>query len=769
MSTNEEHLIKRLLVTFKTEASEHIRAIASGLIELEKVPTNREQVAILDTIFRSAHNLKGAARAVNVLEIEKVCQSLESVFAAFRRRESVPTPAVFDLLHQVVTALGQLLKSKETGSLISTMPQVTELVVSLETALTQLMPPTEGKPILSSLPSSTFVPENQQTNPRESLVTANTIRVSIAKLDSMFLQAEQLLSAKVATRQSAAGLRRIQFRSSEWKKNWAKLRIDVRRLQLPLQHGKGSNGLSSADPHLLRVAQFLEWNLEFVESLHAELLGLAKAAEHDQRSVATMVDDLLDEMKKVMMMPFSTLLDLFPSFIRELSREQGKEVDLVIHGGEVEMDRGILEEMKDPLIHLVRNCLDHGVETPGVRVEQGKPSCGRIVIELSAINGSHVEILIADDGAGIDAANVKAAALNLGLLSPEKEKLLIDKDALPLIFESGVSTSPTISVISGRGLGLAIVKEKVAKLDGVLRVETERCVGTSFRIILPLTRSRFHGLVTRVQKYLFIVPTRNVERVERVRKDEIKTVENRETIALDGKTLSLARLDRILDLPPNASTDTTDLSDAFVSVAVLASSNQRIAFLVDEILDEREILVRPLGKQLVRVRNIAGATILGGNKIVPILNVPDLISSAARASAASLARHAPLVKLVKAKKKWVLVAEDSITSRNLLKNILEASGYQVETAIDGIDAFTKLRSGNFDLIVSDVEMPRMNGFELTTKIRADKRFADFPVVLVTAADSRAAREHGIDVGANAYIAKSSFEQSNLLEVIQRLI
>ena len=425
----------------------------------------------------------------------------------------------------------------------------------------------------------------------------------------MLLRAEQLLSTKVAASQSAAGVRRLQSRFSEWKKNWAKLRIDVRRFQQALKHREGSNGLSSADSHFPPVAQFLEWNLEFIESLHAELTELAKAAEHNQRSVAAIVDDFLDEMRKVVMMPFSTLLDLFPPFVRELSREQGKEVDLIVRGGEVEMDRRILEEMKDPLIHFVRNCLDHGLETPGVRAKRGKPPCGRIVIELSPLNGSHVELLIADDGAGIDTANVKAAALKLGLLSPEKEEMLINKNALPFIFESGVSTSPTISAISGRGLGLAIVKEKVQKLNGVLSVETEWGAGTSFRIILPLTLSRFHGLVVRVQKHLFIVPTRNVERVTRVRKEEIKTVENRETIVFDGKTLSLARLDNVLGLPPNANTAATDQSEVFLPVAVLTFANQRIAFLVDEILDQQEVLVKSLGKQLARVRNIAGATI----------------------------------------------------------------------------------------------------------------------------------------------------------------
>jgi two-component system chemotaxis sensor kinase CheA len=767
MPTNEENLLKRLLATFKAEAREHIQAMASGLVELEKAPTGEAQAGILDAIFRSAHSLKGAARTVNVTEIERVCQALESVFDALKRREFKPTAALFDLLYKVVTGLGQLLHSRETGLSVSPMPHVAELVGSLENALTQIASPGPGKPL--PVPPSAPVPDVLQAGSRENPGIADTIRVSTAKLDALQLRAEELLLAKVAASQRAAALRRLQSRPSEWKKNWTKLRVDVRKLQQSLERAEDNNSLSFASPHLPRIAQFLEWNLEFIESLDAELTDLAKTAEHDERSVVVMVDDLLDEMREVVMLPFSTLLDVFPLFVRELSREQGKEVDLVIRGGEVEIDRRVLEEMKDPLVHLVRNCLDHGLEMPGVRAGRGKPPCGKIVIDLLPKNGSHVELLIADDGAGIDAENVKAAALKLGLLTPDKEEMLTYRDALPFIFESGVSTSPVITNISGRGLGLAIVKEKVEKLEGALSVETVRGEGTSFRIILPLTLSRFHGIVVRVQKHLFIVPTRNVERVARVRKEEIKTVENREAITLNGKTLSLARMSEALELPPNASAPATDQSEAFLPALVLASANQRIVFLIDEVLEEREILAKTLGKQLAHVRNIASATILGGSKVVPILNVPELMKSAVRAGATAVAGPALPVKTAGGRKKSVLLAEDSITSRALLKNILEAAGYQVETAVDGIDAFTKLRSADFDLLVSDVEMPRMSGFALTSKIRAEKKFADFPVILVTSADSRAGRERGIDVGANAYIAKSSFDQNNLLEVIRRLI
>jgi two-component system chemotaxis sensor kinase CheA len=310
------------------------------------------------------------------------------------------------------------------------------------------------------------------------------------------------------------------------------------------------------------------------------------------------------------------------------------------------------------------------------------------------------------------------------------------------------------------------VKEKVEKLRGSLSVETEAGRGTTFRIILPLTLARFRGTLVRAGEHLFVLPTSNVERVMRIRSEDIKTVENRETVVLGGHALSLVPLATALALTHPAGTRDEPTVQAAV---VLVSGNQRIAFAIDEVLGEQEVLVKSLGKQLVRVRNIAGATILGSGRVVPILNVADVMKSAVRASATRVAVPAATGTDIADRKKSVLVAEDSITSRILLKNILETAGYQVETAVDGIDAFTKLRSGAFDVLVSDVEMPRLNGFGLTSRVRADKTIAELPVILVTALDSREDREQGIDVGANAYIVKGSFDQNNLLQVIGRLI
>ncbi|MDD5036400.1 MAG: response regulator, partial [Methylococcaceae bacterium] len=321
----------------------------------------------------------------------------------------------------------------------------------------------------------------------------------------------------------------------------------------------------------------------------------------------------------------------------------------------------------------------------------------------------------------------------------------------------------TVTDISGRGLGLAIVQEKVVKLNGTLTFDSRPNAGTTFRLVLPLTLATFRGVVIRCGEYPFIVPTVNVDRVLRIDRNQVKTVENCKTIRIRNELVALVKLAEVLELRAKPVAEAA----AKMQVIVIGGGSGRIAFEVDEILNEQEVLVKPLGKQLTRVRNISGATILGTGQVAPILNVSDLLTSAMHWSTASIPRQT--IEKIEEEAKSLLVVEDSITTRTLLKNILEASGYDVGTAVDGLDALTQLRERSFDLVVSDVMMPRLNGFELTAKIREDKRLTEIPVVLVTAQESLEDRERGIEVGANAYIVKSSFDQSNLLETIRRLV
>jgi two-component system chemotaxis sensor kinase CheA len=589
----------------------------------------------------------------------------------------------------------------------------------------------------------------------------------LSKIDSLLRQAEEFIPSKATAVQRIAELREIGASLASREREWKRVRPQTRIVPKSIIGEHRSNGESrstnghGANPsQIAKVLAFLDQHQSSLRAVENKLTVLAKHLENDRLVLDRRVDDFVEDMKRISMVPFSTLLESFPKLVRDLCRDCRKEADLTIAGSDIEADRRVLEEMKDPLIHLVRNCVDHGIETPKQREARGKPARATITIAICPKSADKVEIVVADDGAGVDIQKVRAVALKLGVISPEDTQQMDDQQSALLVFKSGVSTSPMITEVSGRGLGLAIVREKVEKVGGSVSVETQMGIGTTFRLLLPLTLARFRGVLVRAGENLFVLPTHSVQRVFRLGQDEIKSAENRETIQVDGRVASAVRLSDVLQVGRgNMAPD----PKRKVPVLLLAWAGDEIAFLVDEILDEREVLVKSLGRQMPRVHNIAGATLLETGKVLPVLNVADLMRSAIGMTPVTTRHEAESVP------KSILVAEDSITARTLLKNILQSAGYRVKTAVDGAEALGFLAGESFDLVVSDVEMPRMSGFDLTAKIRADKRLHSLPLVLVTALESRQDRERGADVGANAYIVKSSFDQGNLLEVVRRLI
>jgi two-component system chemotaxis sensor kinase CheA len=763
MEEKNSAFLERLLSTFKVEAEEHLKLATSGMLELEKTSATERQMTIVENIFREVHSLKGAARAVNMADVETLCQSLESVFAAWKRKEISPTPELFDFFHQAVDHLSFLITPAGDDRAPAAKLQIWELADSLEKARQQPLPTIhenerQKDPAQSRSPQSEPFPAPLE----EKALPPETVRIATAKLDAAFLKTEELLSVRLATAQHAAELREINAELGRWKRQWSRIQPEIGTMRRNL--GKtASDGASNG--YFTKLSEFLDWNLQVFTGLEGKVKALEKSAQQDHRVLGGMVDDLLIDMKKVLILPFGSILETFPRLVRNLSRDQAKDVELVIEGGEIEIDRRILEEIKDPLIHLIRNCIDHGIEKPEERTRTNKPPRGMVRIAISQKDSHKVQILISDDGRGIDLTKVRVSAVKLGLITPQEAESLGDQEILPLIFRSGVSTSPMITDISGRGLGLAIVHEKAERLGGTVAVEACPGGGTTFHLVLPLTMASFRGIPVRVDEHLFVLPSAQVSRVAQIKKETIKTVENKETIELDGEAISLVRLGDVLELPGKGSAQD---SKETAQVVLIDLAQKRIAFLIDEVLNEQEVLVKSLGRQLARVRNVAGATVLATRKVAPILNLSDLMRSAVRVSGAVVRSAAPLDQ-EKPKKKSVLVVEDSITARTLIKSILERAGYDVTTAVDGVDALTQLHGGECDIVISDVEMPRMNGFDLTAKIRSDKKLSELPVILVTALESREDKEQGIDVGANAYIVKSRFDQSNLLEAVRRLI
>jgi len=663
---------------------------------------------------------------VDFNEIESACQSLENLFSAWKRQESVPTPASLDTAHLALDRMTKVISRPAASA------------VPAPIAMTSAAPTAPPAPA-----ASTTVAYN----------TDDTVRVAVKTLDERLLEAEELLAAKLSAGQRAADLGGFADVFENWRKEWSRVQPQARALR-------------SAEGGA--VAEFLEWNHDWLRALESRLANLRRNAEHDRLTVDKLIDDLLANSKKLLMLPLATLGTLLPKLVRDLTRELGKEADLTIRGDDVPIDKRILEELKDPLVHLLRNSVDHGIEAPEVRRAARKPARASITLAVSQVNGNQVEIAVSDDGAGIDVDAVKAQALRRGLISAEAADRLDDAEALLLVFETDLSTSPMITQLSGRGLGLAIVREKTEKLGGRIAIESKPRVGTTIRMTLPLTLATFRGVLVESARRTFVIPTAQVERVTRFEPKDVQTVEGRDTLSINGRTLALTQLAQVLQLPATPLGKNSPAKRGSATAAlILGAGNERIAFAVDAVLDEREVLVKRLAKPLSRVRNIAGATVLGSGEVAPILNVPDLLKSARRVGPTLRIVPAADVPAAAAAKR-ILVAEDSITSRMLLKGILESAGYEVKTAVDGLEAFTLLRSERFDALVSDVEMPRLNGFDLTARVRADAQLAELPVMLVTALASREDRERGIEVGANAYLVKSNLDQSNLLEALRRL-
>lgn len=749
----------KLLETFRVEADEHLKNLTKGLIELEKKLPQDKQKEWVENTFREVHSLKGAARAVGLDLIQSICQSMENVMAFWKQGSLHVSQEVFDALYSAIDFINTLISGSPEKA-ASERLALPLLMQKLEQLLAEHVTD-DQKPYEAAAPIESEPPKQPTEPVAQQMTNHKTIRVSLGKLDKLLQQVEEMLILKLASRRQVDDLIEMQEHLNEWDKKWSNLQPDV--------HTSRQEIAGVVTPEIVsqqareQILEFLDWQQEFFRSFKDRLGKLLRMTSQDYRLAGSIVDALLDDTKKVLMQPVATLADAFPRMVRDLSHELGKKVELDLQGVDLEVDRRVLEEMKDPLIHLIRNCIDHGIEKPEDRQKRGKPEFGKVTISASQVSGNSMEITITDDGKGIDVSAVKASAIKQGIMSARDVEVLNDKEALNLIFHSGVSTSPIITELSGRGLGLGIVSEKVDKLGGQIAIESTPDRGTIFKITLPLTLATFRGIHVKVGGRDFIMPTHNVKRVMRVKKEEIKTVEDLDTISVDDHTLPLVSLAALLEIGQKGSPKEHDL----VHAVIVKAAKTTIAFRVDQVLNEHEILVKSLGKQLSRVRNILAATVTEWGQVIPILNPQDLIKSAIKGKIPKMALQ--IHEEAESKQAVILIAEDSITSRMLLKNILEVAGYVVKAAVDGAEAFSIFKTDPIDLLISDVEMPRMDGFTLTEKVRATPKGKDLPIILCTARESQEDREHGIEIGANAYLDKSSFTQTNLLNVIQKLL
>jgi len=769
----DDDIMRQLRITFKAEAADHVQAMNRILLGLEKEPNGKERAELLEEIFREAHSLKGAAGAADISDVEATAHKLESVFSAAKDGEIELTADLCDVLYEAIDAVNIIVAATlEDGA---HGLDLSNLYARLEAAKEgKVVARTNKKRVAGSKRQGTRskkqgagskkrVTSNEQPASRPTQhATRNTsgieetIRVATSKLDTLMTQAGELLVAGLKIDQRLKDVEEASRAVEDWNREWLKVRTEYSQLLQDEEHEE-----------IRPLLKFLDLNQQRLKALAARINELRRSFSRDALQLSRVTNDLGEGVMKVRMLPVSTLFDTFPRIVRDLSREKGKEVELVIEGGDTELDRKVLEELKDPLIHILRNCVDHGIELPEKRVKAGKPCQGTVTLRAFQ-KGNNIVVETTDDGAGINLERVKQAALKAGLIAPEDVETMSDEEAMRLIFAPGLSTSTIITDTSGRGVGMDVVRRNVEALHGHVEVSSTPGQGTTLIIVLPLTLATTQELLVRVADQTYGIPISAVERIQRISPQDISTVAGEEAIVVDDDPVALVHLSRVLELPHH---DEESKPEQRMPVVILSAGKRRVAFLVDAMVGQQESVVKSLGKQLARVRNVAGATILGTGQVIMTLNPSDLMKSARLAEGRVSVKpaRASQAKVKEIHRPTVLVVDDSLTTRTLEKNILETSGYEVKVANDGTEALNILQSDSCDLVVTDVLMPRMNGFELTAAVRGDPKLKGIPVILVTSLESRADKERGIEVGADAYVVKSSFDQTNLLQTIEQLI
>ncbi len=786
---------------FKVETTEQIAQLEQGLLRLEQNPDDQET---LNEVFRAAHSLKGAARMLAISRVETVAHHFEETLGMARRGATVLTSSMIDRLYNALDSIRELCEESITGR-----PMITDLETVLrkmrgdEADLEAKSQPREPQPPprsesepesesqdlsgpvvapnqLSSETVSSETPSDRELTPpatREVAAThkpppatggmtvpsaspsyaIDTIRVPSNKLDGLMSHAGELAVTRGRIAHRVTQVEQLLALWEQWNRDSHRVR---------LLSDSTSDDVTPRDLQQLR--EYLQNDRQQLEQFGMLLKELLTAVQGDDTRVDLLASQLEDGIRTIRLLPLSTIFNLFPRLVRDLSRAQQKEVQLVIEGGETAADKRILEELKDPLTHMIRNAIDHGLELPEERQRNGKPAQATLTLRAYQ-RGPNVAIEIRDDGAGIDTEAVKRTALKRRIASEEELAELNDSQIRNLIFAPGFSTKAMVTDVSGRGVGMDVVRANVEHLRGTIEIESTPGKGTVFRLVLPVTVATRRVLIVAVEGSKFAIPVESVQTSRLVKRDEVFSMQGRGTISLDGDPVSVVRLAGLLELPvQKKSQPTQDRPPAsagdYLDCIVIRVDGERFGFIVDELLDEQEVVLKPHGAILRRVRNVAGSTILETGEVCVTLNPNDLVRSAlGQPGMAKLDTTLP----TQPHKRVILLAEDSIVTRTQEKRILEGAGFEVVTAVDGQDAYNKLATRDFDAVVSDVEMPNMTGLDLTAKIREQSQYKHLPVILVTSLASDEDRKRGMEVGADAYLTKPGFDQTALLETIRR--
>jgi len=712
---------------YKESSKEHLQKLEAGLLALEKNP---EENSRLEELMREAHSLKGDSRITEVESVENIAHVVEDLFSSIIKKEVKLTPEISDRLYEAVDGMTKLVEEAVTGN--PSGVNVAEILSKLRGKIPNValekpkveQPKSKPKTLVKTVGESYRI---------------DTIRVKTEDLDALMTQAGELTVTKIRIAHLGAQVEEV---ASLWEE---------------LQNSKQQRNVLG------------EEIINYEERLNKIIEQLKTTSQENSARLDLISGELEEKIRTLRLLPLSTVFNLFPRMVRDLAKEEGKEVELIIEGGETVADKQILEEIKDPLMHILRNAIDHGIETPEERENLGKPRQATLYLR-GAQSGSNIYIEISDDGRGLEIEKIKKTAIEQGIVRQEELATMTENQIQNLIFTHGFSTRNFITEVSGRGVGLDVVRTNIERLKGNIELESVVGQGCTFRLSLGTTLATANVLLVDVQGIVHAIPIEFVQSNLLISFNDIFTIEGKQTIILNKQAVSVANLADILELS-DINTNQNQRNQNRLTCVLLNIGKERLGVLVDRVLDTQDVVIKPQSKLLKRVRNVSGATILGTGEVCMILNPQDLLASVHNNSnSGNFFDRQPLQAVEKEKTKPViLLADDSIAVRTQEKRILDAAGYEVITAVDGVDGLNKLKNRHFDAIISDVQMPNLDGLSFTAKVRNHPEYNEIPVILVTSLGSDEDKRKGAEAGANAYIVKGKFNQDVLLETLERLV
>ena len=726
---------------FVEEARDRVKALGAALLRLEQTPGAADAFA---EAMREAHSIKGSALMLGFTDISQISHKLEDLFVAAKQTPTVLDGNSFDLVFSAVDRIGVRVEALARGE--TNAVEVGDICSRLDTILDAASDPRTGAANASNggqiagPTSDTRAVPGSDPKDAKSAELRQSLRVSVDKLDRLAHLAPEMVVQSLKAFERHTELRRLE-------RVLSRLRDRVREARLTPETADVDRG-----------AQLAEY-ADALDSVTRRMREFLVNFSDDRVRLNLISEELRQSVIELTMLPVASVFDGFPRAVRDLARTFNKEIELTIRGRETELDKKIIEQIAEPLIHLIRNAVDHGIEAPAHRERIGKPPAGQLVLSAEQ-QGNRILITLKDDGCGIDLQMLRAVAVQRGIAPAGEVDRWSQEQLFDLIFQPGFSTRSSATDVSGRGIGMDVVKSVVERLGGAVRVQSELDKGTTITLNLPLSLALLRVVLLEAGEELFAMPTAAIRRILQMNAKDIGQLQQGPVAEVDGETIPLTPLSTMLQVPASAMATRP-------TVLVAEGSEGRFGILVEAVHEEQELVFKELRGPLRNQKTFTGAALLGNGDIVPILDVNTLFDLASHTPSLSAAPVMP--RRAASRVSRVLVVDDSLVAGELQKNILVAAGYESEIVSDGVEALEALRHKEWDLVVADVDMPRMTGFELTERIRADEQFRDIPVIIVTSRDAVDDRRRGFEVGADAYVLKREFDQTQLLDTVRRLI